>query len=182
MISAAPALCPGCGSVVEPKRPSDPGPERKWCSKACSGAAPRPSRKRARNGSPSGRIVLGAKSVLVHPEERDPSQAREVRAEIATYDRPTTRGECGEQRPCPWVSCRHHLYLDVNPETGSVKLNFPDREPWELERSCSLDVAEQHGKTLDEVGETMNVTRERVRQLETVAMRKLKRIVGIEEL
>src|SRR5688572_696068 len=43
--------------------------------------------------------------------------------------RPATRGECKEEaRPCPWVSCKYHLYLDVNPETGSIKLNFPDLE------------------------------------------------------
>src|SRR5262245_29027826 len=48
--------------------------------------------------------------------------------------RPTTRGECREEmRPCPWVACKHHLYLDINPETGSIKINFPDLEPWELQ-------------------------------------------------
>ena len=36
--------------------------------------------------------------------------------------RPQTRSDCqGGPRPCPFVSCRHHLYLDVNPETGSIK-------------------------------------------------------------
>src|SRR5262245_64087575 len=41
--------------------------------------------------------------------------------------RPTTRSECREEaRPCPWVACKHHLYLDINPETGSIKINFPD--------------------------------------------------------
>ncbi len=46
--------------------------------------------------------------------------------------RPQTREECHQQhRPCPWVACKHHLYLDVNPETGSIKINFPDLEPWE---------------------------------------------------
>src|SRR5262245_65050813 len=48
--------------------------------------------------------------------------------------RPTTRAECREEmRPCPWVACKHHLYLDINPETGSIKINFPDLEPWELQ-------------------------------------------------
>ncbi|MEO8550028.1 MAG: hypothetical protein ABI678_08640, partial [Kofleriaceae bacterium] len=37
--------------------------------------------------------------------------------------RPSTREECrGEMRPCPWVACKHHLYLDINPETGSIKI------------------------------------------------------------
>src|SRR5579859_8163214 len=58
-------------------------------------------------------------------------------------ERPRTRSECREEaRPCPWVACKHHLYLDVNPETGSIKLNFPDLEPWEIAHSCALDVAD----------------------------------------
>ena len=54
-----------------------------------------------------------------------------------------TRAECAEgPRPCPYVSCKHHLYLDVNPETGSIKLNFPDLEVDEMAETCSLDVAD----------------------------------------
>ncbi len=90
-------------------------------------------------------------------------------------ERPQTRDECQvEQRPCPWVACKHHLYLDVNPETGSIKLNFPDLEPWELEQTCALDVAERGGITLEEVGEIMNLTRERIRQVEVRGLRKLR--------
>jgi hypothetical protein len=72
------------------------------------------------------------------------------------------------------VSCRYHLYLDVNPETGSVKLNFPDKEVWELEETCALDVAERGGVTLEEVGQIMNLTRERIRQVEVRGLQKLK--------
>jgi hypothetical protein len=89
--------------------------------------------------------------------------------------RPTTREECrGEMRPCPWVACKHHLYLDINPETGSIKINFPDLEPWELQHTCALDVAERGGITLEEVGEIMNLTRERIRQVEVRGLLKLK--------
>jgi len=89
--------------------------------------------------------------------------------------RPTTREECrGEARPCPWVACKHHLYLDINPETGSIKINFPDLEPWELKHTCALDVAERGGITLEEVGEIMNLTRERIRQVEVRGLLKLK--------
>jgi hypothetical protein len=92
--------------------------------------------------------------------------------------RPVHRHECrsevGEQRPCPWVACKHHLYLDVNPETGSIKINFPDLEPWELKETCALDVAERGGITLEEVGEIMNLTRERIRQVEVRGLLKLK--------
>ena len=90
-------------------------------------------------------------------------------------DRPRTREECrGEMRPCPWVACKHHLYLDINPETGSIKINFPDLEPWELQHTCALDVADRGGITLEEVGEIMNLTRERIRQVEVRGLLKLK--------
>jgi hypothetical protein len=89
--------------------------------------------------------------------------------------RPTTREECREEmRPCPWVACKHHLYLDINPETGSIKINFPDLEPWDLKHTCALDVAERGGITLEEVGEIMNLTRERIRQVEVRGLLKLK--------
>jgi len=89
--------------------------------------------------------------------------------------RPTSRAECREEmRPCPWVACKHHLYLDINPETGSIKINFPELEPWELKHTCALDVAERGGITLEEVGEIMNLTRERIRQVEVRGLLKLK--------
>lgn len=91
--------------------------------------------------------------------------------------RPRTRLECQNgARPCPWVSCKHHLFLDVNPETGSIKLNFPDLEVWEMADTCSLDVADRGGITLEEVGEILNLTRERIRQVEVRGLLKLKMI------
>jgi hypothetical protein len=92
---------------------------------------------------------------------------------VATTPRPETRGECADgPRPCPFVGCKHHLYLDINPDTGSIKINFPDLEPWELEHSCALDIAES-AHTLEEVGELLNITRERIRQLEAQGLMKL---------
>jgi hypothetical protein len=89
-------------------------------------------------------------------------------------DRPKTRNECMQgQRPCPFVSCTHHLYLDVSRRTGSIKLNFPDLEVWEMAHSCVLDVAESDGVTFEEVGALMNLSRERVRQVEGAALAKL---------
>lgn len=100
-------------------------------------------------------------------------------SEWAQYQRPKTRadclpGGCNGERPCPFVSCKHHLYLDVNEANGAIKLNFPDREVWELADSCGLDVADRGGSTLDETGERMNITRERVRQIETRGIDKIK--------
>lgn len=88
---------------------------------------------------------------------------------IAARVRPKTRAECIDgPRPCPWVGCRHHLFLDVNPKNGTIKFNFPSLEPDELDgklESCSLDVAEDGTVSAERVGELMNVTRERVRAM-----------------
>jgi hypothetical protein len=98
-------------------------------------------------------------------------RALELEAEI---QRPLKREECQDApRPCPHVSCRHHLYLDVNPQTGTIKLNFPDLEVWELGVSCALDVVDMGGSAIEQVSELLNVTRERIRQIETQALSKL---------
>ena len=95
--------------------------------------------------------------------------------------RPRSRADCANgPRPCMFVSCKHHLYLDVNPETGSIKLNFPDKEIWELEETCALDVADRGGITLEEVGSIMNLTRERIRQVEARGLSKL-RVIADDE-
>ena len=94
---------------------------------------------------------------------------------VEDIERPRTRAECNQEaRPCPWVSCKHHLYLDINPETGSIKINFPDLEPWEMKHTCSLDVADAGALTLEEIGFITNLTRERIRQVEVRGLLKLK--------
>ncbi|HZZ83545.1 MAG TPA: sigma factor-like helix-turn-helix DNA-binding protein [Anaeromyxobacteraceae bacterium] len=111
--------------------------------------------------------------------EIDP-ELQQVIQEIAAV-RPRSRAECASgPRPCMFVSCKHHLYLDVNPTTGSIKLNFPDKEIWEMAETCALDVADRGGITLEEVGGIMNLTRERIRQVETRGLLKL-RAVSEEE-
>lgn len=95
--------------------------------------------------------------------------------EIIGYDRPQARSQCRDgKRPCLYVACRYHLYLDVNPRTGSIKINFPDKEIHELSETCALDVAERGGVTLEEVGAIMNLTRERIRQVEASGLEKLR--------
>ncbi len=94
--------------------------------------------------------------------------------EDTASERPKTRAECIDgPRPCPFVSCQHHLYLDVSPRTGAIKLNFPDLEVWEMTETCALDVADRGGTTLEEVGAIMNLTRERIRQVEVKGLAKL---------
>ena len=90
------------------------------------------------------------------------------------YWKPRDRASCAEAaRPCPFVSCKHHLFTDVSPKTGAIKLNFPDLEVWEMSESCALDVADRGGTTLEDVGAIMNLTRERIRQVEVKALAKL---------
>src|SRR5689334_17878378 len=84
---------------------------------------------------------------------RDPA----AKALLAEHPRPRTRGAClpggaNEARPCPYVSCQYHLFLDVDPDTGRIRLNFPDREVHELEETCALDVADGGALTLEEEG------------------------------
>jgi hypothetical protein len=112
---------------------------------------------------------------LLHVTQREARAAVERALELeAGIERPLTRDECQRApRPCPHVSCRHHLYLDVNPHTGTIKLNFPELEVWELGVSCALDIADQGGTAIELVSSFMNVTRERIRQIETQALSKL---------
>ena len=89
--------------------------------------------------------------------------------------RPRNRNECADgHRPCMYVACKHHLFLDVNQETGSIKFNFPEKDFSEMKETCALDVADRGGITLEEVGEILNLTRERIRQVEVKGLTKLR--------
>ncbi len=110
------------------------------------------------------------------------NRGRELYPE-SNYWKPKSRSECKDmERPCPFVSCKYHLYIDVHPVRGSIKLNFPDIEIWEMTDTCALDVADRGGITLEEVGEIMNLTRERVRQVETAGLARLQEYRDVERL
>jgi len=117
------------------------------------------------------RVAGGAEAtVYEHDADRD--------APVPRVRRPERREDClpgghNEARPCPFASCRHHLGLDVLP-TGGIQLNFPDKEPWDLPHTCSLDLADQGGMTLDQVSKQLDVTRERIRQIEYKTLARLK--------
>lgn len=115
-----------------------------------------------------------AVTISPRPLTKEEKKLRELLPIVDDPFRPSESGECEDgPRPCPYVSCKHHLYLDVNPETGSIKLNFPDREVDELAETCAVDVARRGEHILEEVGELLNLTRERVRQVEVRALLKL---------
>jgi hypothetical protein len=136
----------------------------------------------------------GTSATAITREQRRSRRKREIRARTISvkrmtkreleigrmlypetdYYKPRTRAECVDgPRPCPYVSCQHHLYLDVSARTGAIKLNFPDLEVWEMNETCALDVADRGGTTLEDVGAIMNLTRERIRQVEVKALAKL---------
>ncbi len=148
--------------AIEPKKDEEPKKKR--------GRRKRRSRQRARTIS----IRRLSKAEL--------NRGRMLYPET-DYWKPKTRMECKDlERPCPFVSCKYHLYIDVHPVRGSIKLNFPDLEVWEMTETCALDVADRGGITLEEVGEIMNLTRERVRQVETAGLAKLQAIRDISRL
>lgn len=91
-----------------------------------------------------------------------------------TPERPRTRGDCREGvRPCPFVGCRHHLYLDVLP-SGAVIVNS-EGEVWDMKETCALDVADRGDHTLDAVGEVLGCTREAIRLVEVQALVRFRR-------
>jgi hypothetical protein len=106
--------------------------------------------------------------------KRELELGRLLYPDLDGLERPDARADCvSGARPCPYVSCKHHLYLDVSARTGAIKLNFPDLEVWEMTETCALDVADRGGTTLEEVGAIMNLTRERIRQVEVKGLAKL---------
>jgi hypothetical protein len=139
-------------------------------------AEPTPGRRKRRSRSRARTISIRRLS------KAELNRGRELYPDIEVQ-RPTMRSECKDmERPCPFVSCKYHLYIDVHPMRGSIKLNFPDVEVWEMTETCALDVADRGGITLEEVGEIMNLTRERVRQVETAGLGKLDGSEDVERL
>lgn len=151
-------------------------PEQEATRAALPGGAPTASTRdvaSTRDRRRSGR-KRAVRARTIRPTHLARSELARELLDLLDAERPRTRSECaGGPRPCPHVGCKHHLYLDVSPRTGAIKLNFPDLEPWELPQTCALDVADAGGATLEDVGAIMNLTRERVRQLEIVALARL---------
>ena len=145
--------------------------------------APQPEvariRRKVRSAGRDGRVR--SKTIAPKRLTRDERRLSELLVYPDDVERPASRHECSQMhRPCPFVSCSHHLYLDVNPETGAIKLNFPHLEVWEMAETCSLDVADRGGITLEEVGAILNLTRERIRQVEVRGLTKIKDHTGGE--
>lgn len=97
-----------------------------------------------------------------------------VAAVMAEDQFPRTRAECEDgPRPCPWMRCRYHLWLEIR-KSGSLKFmhmkpalalarntEFPEGLP----PSCALDEAEKGAMTLRQVAERVGLTNQRVEQI-----------------
>jgi hypothetical protein len=75
------------------------------------------------------------------------------------------------------VGCEFHLYWIQS--TGVTRRKGDGiikqlRPPWEMDETCVLDVAEQGGRKLREIGDYLGLTRERIRQLLKPAERRLR--------
>lgn len=119
-------------------------------------------------------------------EERARVAAELAADEYTPAPRPRTWGECQArgigtaESPCAYVSCKFHLALDVSAQTGAIKVNAIDAidsdgalDVRALPATCALHVAAMAGRTLDEIGDLLSLTRERVRQIETKGLRAL---------
>lgn len=116
-------------------------------------------------------LVSKSKRAARHLKYTEPTRLMPFRVSLypdldVDHDRPITRADCIDGiRPCPYVGCRHHLGLDVR-ESGSIAYSG-------AEETCSLDVADEGGLPLLEVGRIIGVTKERIRQIEREALWKL---------
>lgn len=91
---------------------------------------------------------------------------------------PKTRAECPTERPCPYVRCRHHLYLKLS-EDREGRPRDGRRAPtifWPPSAvSCSLDVADR-GEELScqEIGSLLGICDEAARNILNRALAKIR--------
>lgn len=94
-----------------------------------------------------------------------------------------SRADCIDgPRPCPIVRCRYHLALDIK---GSGAIHLPsmtdksrvrelrDIDVASMTETCALDVADRGEHDLRTIGELLNISAERVRQIEETAIKRL---------
>lgn len=84
---------------------------------------------------------------------------------------PKIRADCiNGPRPCPWVRCKWHAIWALKASHSLLLAHYTDEQIIkmisEMRHSCTLDVCDMGGVTLDLVGDVLHTTRERVRQIE----------------
>lgn len=91
--------------------------------------------------------------------------------------KPATRGECGElgrSKPCPHAGCRYHL---CSGQTPSGKFELVELDDG-CSDTCALAIADEGGRTLESVGEVLGLTRQRIFQVEQLALAKVRRALA----
>jgi hypothetical protein len=91
-----------------------------------------------------------------------------------------TRGACRKlQGPCPHTVCRFNLTSERRDNRGAkpAHMHLPV-----VHESCALEAADQGGMTLEEIASRLSLTRERVRQIELGALKKLWAKLGADEV
>lgn len=112
-------------------------------------------------------------------ENREGAKVRGTRKHKIGDGKPETWGECktrglGITKPCGYVSCGHHLAIDVNENNGAVRYNFPGVEVDEMPETCALAVVEKHGaQDMGKVGVILGVVREAISQTTQRAIAKI---------
>jgi hypothetical protein len=108
-------------------------------------------------------------------------------------DRPHVLGDCYDfkdadghivsngvnaMRPCPWATCEFHMAVEIN-RAGGLRVmkgwDETDEKGRALRPTCLIDLALEGGMSLEEVGRVFGIVRERVRQIESSALRKLRK-------
>jgi hypothetical protein len=84
-----------------------------------------------------------------------------------------THGACRRlPGPCPYAICRFNLTAEMRDTRGAKPAHATAPI---LREACVLEAAEHGGMTLEEIASRFALTRERVRQIELSALRKLGR-------
>ena len=91
-----------------------------------------------------------------------------------------TRGACRRLAgPCPHAVCRFNLTAERRDNRGTKATQF--HLPV-VHETCALEAAENGGMTLEEIASRLSLTRERVRQIELGALKKLWARLGCDEV
>ncbi len=90
-----------------------------------------------------------------------------------------TRGACRKlPGPCPHAMCRFNLTTERRDNRGAkpAQMQLPV-----VREACALEAAERGGMTLEEIAIRLSLTRERVRQIELGALKKLWAQLGADD-
>jgi hypothetical protein len=91
-----------------------------------------------------------------------------------------TRGACRRlQGPCPHAVCRFNLTSERRDNRGAKSSQY---QLPVVHETCALEAADHGGMTLEEIASRLSLTRERVRQIELGALKKLWARLGGDEV